>query len=1078
MSESIMAKNTFLEKKLYCSIIIPTKDHLSYLKRCIDSILRSRKSEYLEIIVVDNQSSQRETHAYLETLKQKENFQILNWPEPFNFSAINNFAARKAKSKILCFVNNDIVVTDKDWVSKMIPLAEREGVGAVGCVLLYPNSRIQHAGIALEESSIAKHIALNEDSDFLDKHYIPCPFPVDCATAAFLLTKRDLFLKLGGFNEKYLTVGYNDVDLCLRMSEKGLVILIEPDVKLLHYESITRQSDELPSNHARAVNEFNYVKYRWQHRLAGKKYESGIPTIADNLIKESHGELDRLIELAADALYRDYQIAEKYFPSGPNLSQERYQAHAKSNHPSNWELKYSELSLQYSELEAHAERLKKAHLLIEKSLFWRFTWPLRIFRDCLQIVLPSLKTVVKEDYGDENKIESLAENQYGKKKDGDVKKQHDDRAELNLSTYLSMAKTIHFPYSDQPTVSIILVFYNQVRLSLLCLESIVKNADESYEIIIVDNNSNDSTSKLLKTLKNATVIRNQVNLGFVKAVNSGASRARGKYLLLLNNDATLAPKALSRGVSVFRTQKNVGAVGGKIKLLDGSLQEAGSIIWDNGACSGYGRNGNPDSPEFNFTRDVDYCSGAFLLTSINLFQEVGGLDEAFSPAYYEESDFCVRLQEKGFRIVYEPSVEITHYEFASTGGLQEAKVLQASHQKDFYSKHFDYLRTQHKHSSANITHARFANQYPHLLMIDDRVPHPDLGAGYPRCNDILFELSKMPINVTFYPLLFPDDPWIDIHSTLPGNIEVMRARGKEGLLDFLTLREGSYQFILISRIHNMEFFRHIISDRESLIDEVEIIYDAEALTATREIRRRALTPTPLTKEEELGLIRSEIDQTKIANSVIAVSQREAEIYQENGVSNVHVLGHMIEATPGDSTFEDRTGFLFVGALRDDGSPNVDSLLWFLINVFPLVEEKIPGVEFHIVGENSASSLIAVDKPNVLFHGKLRNLETIYNRCRVFIAPTRFAAGIPHKIHEAGEMGVPCVASKLLAEQLQWSHNKELLTGLTARDFADQCVRLHQDGELWEKIRENSLEAIKQECSKTKFKDTLEQLFLK
>ena len=106
------------------------------------------------------------------------------------------------------------MVTDKDWVSKMIPLAEREGVGAVGCVLLYPNSRIQHAGVALEESSIAKHIGLNEESDFLDRHDISSPFPVDCATAAFLLTKRDLFLKLGGFNEKYLTVGYNDVDLC------------------------------------------------------------------------------------------------------------------------------------------------------------------------------------------------------------------------------------------------------------------------------------------------------------------------------------------------------------------------------------------------------------------------------------------------------------------------------------------------------------------------------------------------------------------------------------------------------------------------------------------------------------------------------------------------------------------------------------------------------------------------------------------------------------------------------------------------------------------------------------------------
>ena len=296
------------------------------------------------------------------------------------------------------------------------------------------------------------------------------------------------------------------------------------------------------------------------------------------------------------------------------------------------------------------------------------------------------------------------------------------------------------------------------------------------------------TPLVLKTLKNVTIIRNQENVGFVKAVNIAASHARGKYLLLLNNDATLESKALSRAVTVFKTQKKVGAVGGKIKLLDGSLQEAGSIIWEDGACSGYGRNGDPDSPEFNFMRDVDYCSGAFLLIPNKLFHELGGLDEDFAPAYYEETDFCVRIKKRGFRVVYEPTVEVIHYEFASTGGLQQATLLQAKHQKDFCSKHLDYLKTQHKKIDGNTDQARFANQCPNLLIIDDRVPHPDLGAGYPRCSDIIVELSKMPINVTFYPLLFSDDSWRDIHSTLPLNIEVMRARGKEGLLEFLELK--------------------------------------------------------------------------------------------------------------------------------------------------------------------------------------------------------------------------------------------------------------------------------------------------
>ena len=397
-----MVKDTFLDEELCCSVIIPTKNQLSYLKQCIESIQRSKKSEHLEIIIVDNQSDEIETLLYLETLKQKENIQILTWSKPFNFSAINNYAAKKARSEILCFANNDIVISDKNWISKMIPLIKRDDVGALGCVLLYPNSRIQHAGIALSESSIAEHIVLNEDSDYLEKNGISGPFPVDCATAAFLLTKRDLFLQLGGFNEEYLSVAYNDVDLCLRISEKGLVILIEPNVKLVHYESITRGSDELPSNRARAVKEFNYVKYRWRHRLVGKKYESGIPKHVSNLFKDSYGVLDRLIELATEVLSKENQIAEKYILSAPKLTQERYQAHAKKSHLSNWEHRYSELFLQYSELEAHTKRLEKAYSLIERSLFWKFTWPLRIFRDSLQMVFSSFKTIETQEKGKEN----------------------------------------------------------------------------------------------------------------------------------------------------------------------------------------------------------------------------------------------------------------------------------------------------------------------------------------------------------------------------------------------------------------------------------------------------------------------------------------------------------------------------------------------------------------------------------------------------------------------------------------------------------------------------------------------------
>ena len=182
-------------------MIIPTRDNYAYLKSCIDSILESSNNEKLDIIIIDNRSEEKATLNYLDSLRRTKNFQVLCRRHPFNYSAINNFAAKAAKSEVLCFLNNDVVITDKEWLSKTLPLVKRQDLGAVGCVLLYPDSTIQHAGIALDEQSIAKHIALNEESKFLENHGISDPFAVDCSTAAFLLTKRDLFFKLGGFNE-------------------------------------------------------------------------------------------------------------------------------------------------------------------------------------------------------------------------------------------------------------------------------------------------------------------------------------------------------------------------------------------------------------------------------------------------------------------------------------------------------------------------------------------------------------------------------------------------------------------------------------------------------------------------------------------------------------------------------------------------------------------------------------------------------------------------------------------------------------------------------------------------------------
>jgi glycosyltransferase involved in cell wall biosynthesis len=273
----------------------------------------------------------------------------------------------------------------------------------------------------------------------------------------------------------------------------------------------------------------------------------------------------------------------------------------------------------------------------------------------------------------------------------------------------------------------------------------------------------------------------------------------------------------------------------------------------------------------------------------------------------------------------------------------------------------------------------------------------------------------------------------------------------------------------------MAFFRNIIEKDRQLITRENIIYDAEALTANREIMRMKLQNQSFTASEEKELVEEEINHARIANSVIAVSKQEARIYQANGIENVHVLGHAVESSPGKKTFREREGLLFVGALRDEGSPNVDSLLWFVVNVFPLIEIQIPSINLYVVGELGAASLFTINKRNVVFKGRLETIDDIYNNCRVFIAPTRFAAGIPHKIHEAASAGIPSVTTELLSKQLRWKDGKEILVGTNAVAFSQQCVRLYKESGTWAKIRKGGLEAVNNDCSNFTFKKTLKLL---
>jgi GT2 family glycosyltransferase len=648
-------------------------------------------------------------------------------------------------------------------------------------------------------------------------------------------------------------------------------------------------------------------------------------------------------------------------------------------------------------------------------------------------------------------------------------------AKITLDSFLSSAARFRLPTGPEPEISIVLVLYNRAELTLQCLRSLAESGYASLEVILVDNASTDATPALLNQIDGAVILRNPENLHFLKGANLGARHARGRYILFLNNDTQVLPGTLQAAIRTIKSSHDIGAVGGKLILPDGSLQEAGSIVWRDGSCLGYGRGANPLSPEFMFRRDVDYCSGAFLLTPRETFLDMGGFDEAFQPFYYEDTDYCLRLGEQGLRVVYEPDAALLHYEFASSPSSREAQAWHAKHQGRFLQSHRNYLKDHCDYGEDAIVKARsVGSDLYRVLLIDDRVPHPALGSGFPRSNAILCGLVNLRCRVTFYPTDEVDEDWRDVYSDIPREVEVMLGYGPWKLERFLASRRGYYDRIFISRPHNMQYIRPMLQAHPDWFQNARIIYDAEALFTFRDIALQKIKGHSISDDRKEQWIRSEIELVDPADLVVSVSNLEGETFFRYGVHNVRVLGHSLDIAPSHRAFDARNGLLFVGSIQGEESPNGDAVLWFLREIFPMIQAELGKIPFLIAGMNKVD-FSAMANGQVKILGKVPDLTSLYDEARIFVAPTRFSAGIPHKIHEASAHGIPVVATSLLAQQLDWNDGAQLLVADTPEAFAEQCIRLYRDARLWERIRKNALDQVRLECSPEVFENTLKSI---
>jgi GT2 family glycosyltransferase/glycosyltransferase involved in cell wall biosynthesis len=630
-----------------------------------------------------------------------------------------------------------------------------------------------------------------------------------------------------------------------------------------------------------------------------------------------------------------------------------------------------------------------------------------------------------------------------------------------LATFLFSGGTLDLTPTAAPRVTIVLILYNKAELTYRCLRSLAAlRVEIPFQVLIIDNRSTDDSETLASRVRGARYIRNAENLGFLLACNQARDLVDSELTLFLNNDTEVHPGSLAAAVATLDRDPRVGAVGARVILPGGLLQEAGNILWNDGTCVGYARDKAALAPEAMFEREVDYCSGAFLMTRTELFRRLGGFDLSYAPAYYEETDFCVRLWKAGYSVVYQPRAAITHVEFGSAEISGQAIALMTKNRATLCHRHADFLGKKLPPGSNQLA-ARSATRRSgrRLLILDDRVPHAKWGAGYPRASQILRGLLDFGFEVTIGCTEFFDDRWHTVYSDVPPHVEVVPLIERDAATRFLRERLAHYDWVWCSRPSNLAVLRKALAQTEQQ-RRFFLIYDAEAFFADRAINEaRVFGVDSKHAEKQLA---TEIANAAYADLIVAVSESDRERWAKATGRPVIVIGHEAHPTPTPRPFAERADILCLGSLHGLDSPNGDALSWFMREAMPHLRARFGGdVTVHVAGyvDSRVRHLLSrTSLRNFKLVGPYDDPAALLDRYRVVVIPTRYAAGIPQKAFDAAIHGVPTVCSPLIASQLSWRDGRECLIGSLddPRQFADACARLLSDESLWRSIRDGAM----------------------